>query len=1141
MKKILFSLLLVVSVNYLSHAQTGISAAGTAPDAAAMLDVIATDKGFMVPRVALTALNAAGPVTGLSATSTSLLVYNTATAGTAPNDVTPGFYYWNNATTSWVRILSGTLPTTGWALTGNAGTVDGTNFIGTTDNVPFNIRVNNQKAGRIEADVATGRTFFGYQSGNATPGNANSGFGYATLKNTTGANNTAMGYETMVNNTSGISNTAIGFWALNDNTVGSQNLALGSDAMQTNVAGNNGTAVGTYAMFYANSTATSFINSNSAFGFQALMGSTTASANTGNSNTALGYQTLKDYTTGANNTAVGYLAGVTTTGANTLTTGSNNTFIGYNTGFASATQRSNAAAIGYNAKVDASNAMVLGGTGADAVNVGIATTAPAARLVVNGALATTPATAVAAGATITIPVNTSAIRITDEGASAANAASVASATEGQRLTIYNNDAQAVSFAGTSVAATSGTAEYQYLNGGWRMLSNSSGTAVAGNDIDFATSSANSIDIEPTLNFVHTINAPAANNLNLIPPAGFKVTVNNQNPGTTGVNEVFSVYNGAGGASPTLYLTPSGRAVANDWYYSQGNTGWFNAAWGGGWYMDDNTAIKSYGSKDVRLVDNATTLVVDGLTTGGTYNAAAGANANLMYVNNSTGRVYSMPAANNSVLTTNGSGVPSWTSPSSLGVKWNAITAPDGDLTLAHGANSTTFSFNGTTVGSAWNMSSNTVTTGRLADLSISGAATSGGVLNLTGNNTTPANFVGTVLYATTAGTAPSNGYAYFNFTGNHTGHGLLVRDVTTAGNASAIIANSITSGSGLNVSSTATGLTTGSLINATLSGSNAANTGTVLKATNSGVLNVGTTLMVTNAGAATSTSFRVNDDGTDTDASPFIIDATGNVGVGTSAAGAKLSVSSNGTVLGGTAMSTTFKTQAGALGGTATNEIVAGSIGYTANTNQVALGVRGYRVSAGSDWTTTAIILGMDVDATPRAGGYISIGANGVIGIGVVPTSNTYKLNVQGGKLLTAGIDENSDARLKHNINPIYDALSKVTRMRGVTYNWRTEEFPERNFEKDLQFGLIAQELEKVVPELVTTDGDGYKAIEYTHLVPLLIEAIKELEAKNNTQQAVIDNQQKTNSELKASLENLLTRMNALENNVEVKTNKAEK
>ena len=106
MKKILLCLVFITSIAQLSNAQTGISAAGTAPDASAMLDVIATDKGMLVPRVLLTATNTAGPI---ATPATGLLVYNTNTAGVAPNNVIPGFYY-NSGTTvapNWVRIISG--------------------------------------------------------------------------------------------------------------------------------------------------------------------------------------------------------------------------------------------------------------------------------------------------------------------------------------------------------------------------------------------------------------------------------------------------------------------------------------------------------------------------------------------------------------------------------------------------------------------------------------------------------------------------------------------------------------------------------------------------------------------------------------------------------------------------------------------------------------------------------------------------------------------------------------------------------------------------------------------------------------------------------------------------------------------------
>jgi hypothetical protein len=89
-------------------AQTGIGT--TTPNAAAKLDVTATNKGFLPPRVALTAANVFAPITGLSgatelATAAGLLVYNTNTAGSAPNNVVPGYYYWNG--TAWIQIAGG--------------------------------------------------------------------------------------------------------------------------------------------------------------------------------------------------------------------------------------------------------------------------------------------------------------------------------------------------------------------------------------------------------------------------------------------------------------------------------------------------------------------------------------------------------------------------------------------------------------------------------------------------------------------------------------------------------------------------------------------------------------------------------------------------------------------------------------------------------------------------------------------------------------------------------------------------------------------------------------------------------------------------------------------------------------------------
>lgn len=90
-------------ISFASFAQTGIGT--TTPNASAKLDVTASNKGFLPPRIALTGTNVFAPITGTSSAAAGLLIYNTATDGTAPNNVVPGYYFWNGL--SWVQIASG--------------------------------------------------------------------------------------------------------------------------------------------------------------------------------------------------------------------------------------------------------------------------------------------------------------------------------------------------------------------------------------------------------------------------------------------------------------------------------------------------------------------------------------------------------------------------------------------------------------------------------------------------------------------------------------------------------------------------------------------------------------------------------------------------------------------------------------------------------------------------------------------------------------------------------------------------------------------------------------------------------------------------------------------------------------------------
>jgi hypothetical protein len=90
-----------------------------------------------------------------------------------------------------------------------------------------------------------------------------------------------------------------------------------------------------------------------------------------------------------------------------------------------------------------------------------------------------------------------------------------------------------------------------------------------------------------------------------------------------------------------------------------------------------------------------------------------------------------------------------------------------------------------------------------------------------------------------------------------------------------------------------------------------------------------------------------------------------------------------------------------------------------------------------------------------------------------------------------------SDERLKENIKLIADPLGKLQQIRGVNFNWIDENIKSRGgedgyFVRKDDVGVIAQEVEKVLPEVVATREDGYKAVRYEKMVPLLIEAIKE-------------------------------------------------
>lgn len=112
-----------------------------------------------------------------------------------------------------------------------------------------------------------------------------------------------------------------------------------------------------------------------------------------------------------------------------------------------------------------------------------------------------------------------------------------------------------------------------------------------------------------------------------------------------------------------------------------------------------------------------------------------------------------------------------------------------------------------------------------------------------------------------------------------------------------------------------------------------------------------------------------------------------------------------------------------------------------------------------------------------------------------------------------------SDVRYKSNVKTIKDALKKVQAIDGVTYTYKVNEYADQHFPTQEQAGLIAQQVESVLPQVVYTDANGYKSVDYAKVVPLLVEAIKELKKE-------LGDVKKSNDLLLSSIE---ARLNVLE------------
>ncbi len=152
--------------------------------------------------------------------------------------------------------------------------------------------------------------------------------------------------------------------------------------------------------------------------------------------------------------------------------------------------------------------------------------------------------------------------------------------------------------------------------------------------------------------------------------------------------------------------------------------------------------------------------------------------------------------------------------------------------------------------------------------------------------------------------------------------------------------------------------------------------------------------------------------------------------------------------------------------------------------------------------------------------GFVQVSGNNLrLGTNASNTTGNVVIRVNGGDrftvfgngnaTLTGTLTQNSDARFKSNIRPLTHALSTVMKLNGYRYYWK------EGLKKDPreQVGLIAQNVESVLPQLVATDADGNKSVAYQNMVPVLIEAIKEQQQLISRLQTQVEQLQQKNNQ----------------------------
>ena len=161
------------------------------------------------------------------------------------------------------------------------------------------------------------------------------------------------------------------------------------------------------------------------------------------------------------------------------------------------------------------------------------------------------------------------------------------------------------------------------------------------------------------------------------------------------------------------------------------------------------------------------------------------------------------------------------------------------------------------------------------------------------------------------------------------------------------------------------------------------------------------------------------------------------------------------------------------------------------------------------DANETGILFGKASNAASGGILYNNIGASNGFQFRVGGNVTKFELFTTGNATLQGTLTQASDARLKKELTPLKNSLEKITRLNGYNYYWKDE-----SADNLLQTGVLAQEVQKLFPELVKEDDEGKLSVNYSGLIPILIESVKE-------QQKQIEVQQRRNELLQRQIDEL--------------------